>query len=50
MRCVYNSYVWLTAGVDIGADEVFDNFPTITGRPPRTLADFAKTHAAKFKY
>jgi uncharacterized protein YbjT (DUF2867 family) len=50
MRCVYNSYVWLTAGVDIRADEVFDNFPAITGRPPRTLADFAKTHAASFKY
>ena len=50
MRCVYNSYVWLTAGKDIGADEIFDNFPAITGRQPRTLADFAKTHAATFQY
>jgi uncharacterized protein YbjT (DUF2867 family) len=50
MRCVYNSYVWLTAGVDIGADAVFDNFPAITSRQPRTLVDFAKTHAARFRY
>ena len=42
-------YVWLTAGKDIGADEVFDNFAAITGRQPRTVADFAKTHAAIFK-
>ncbi|WP_020473560.1 NmrA family NAD(P)-binding protein [Zavarzinella formosa] len=50
MRCVYNSYVWLTAGVDLGADKVFDNFPAITGRQPRTVADFAKTHADRFRY
>jgi NAD(P)H dehydrogenase (quinone) len=50
MRCVYNSYASLTAGEDLGADVVFGNFPAITGRQPRTLADFAKTHAAKFKY
>jgi NAD(P)H dehydrogenase (quinone) len=50
MRCVYNSYVWLTAGVDIGADEVFDNFPAITGRQPWKLADFARKHADKFRY
>jgi NAD(P)H dehydrogenase (quinone) len=50
MRCVCNSFMWMTDGVDIGADEVFDNFPAITGRQPRTIADFAKTHAAEFKY
>jgi NAD(P)H dehydrogenase (quinone) len=49
MRCVHNSFVWLTDGVDIGADEVFDNFPAITGKQPRTVADFAKTHAAEFQ-
>jgi hypothetical protein len=43
-------YVWLTAGKDIGADEVFDNFPAITGTQPRTVAESAKTHAAIFKY
>jgi hypothetical protein len=26
-------------------DEVFDNLPTIIGRKPRTLADFAQKHA-----
>jgi hypothetical protein len=32
-------------------DEVFDNLPTIIGRKPRTLADFAKKkHADKFRY
>ena len=50
MRCVYNSFVWLAAGKDIGADEVFDNFPAITGQRPRTLADFAKKHSASFQY
>jgi hypothetical protein len=24
--------------------------PSIIGRPPRTLADFAKKHADKFRY
>ena len=50
MKCVFDSYSDFTAGKDIGADEVFDNFPAITGKVPRTLADFATTHAAKFRY
>ena len=50
MRCVANSYTWLTAGKDIGADEVFANFPAITGRQPRTLADFTRKHADAFRY
>ena len=50
MRCVARSYDWLTAGKDIGADEVFDNFPAITGQQPRTLADFAGKHADRFRY
>ena len=41
MKCVYDSYVDFNAGRDHKADEVFDNFPAITGRDPRTLADFA---------
>jgi NAD(P)H dehydrogenase (quinone) len=31
-------------------DEVFDNLPSIIGRKPRTLADFAKKHADVFRY
>jgi hypothetical protein len=50
MKCVFDSYTDYTAGKVSGADEVFDNFPAITGKKPRTLADFAKKHAAKFRY
>ena len=45
MKCVFDSYSDFTAGKDIGADEIFDNFPALAGRAPKTLADFAKTHA-----
>jgi hypothetical protein len=48
MKCVFDSYTDYTAGKIPGADEVFDNFPAITGKQPRTLADFAKAHADKF--
>jgi NAD(P)H dehydrogenase (quinone) len=50
MKCVFDSYTDLTDGKDIGADETFDNFPTITGRQPRTLADFALKHGNRFRY
>jgi len=50
MKCVFDSYTDYTAGKIPGADEVFDNFPAITGKQPRTLADFAKAHADKFRY
>jgi uncharacterized protein YbjT (DUF2867 family) len=50
MKCVFDSFTDFTAGKTPGADEVFDNFPAITGKKPRTLEDFAKTHADKFKY
>jgi NAD(P)H dehydrogenase (quinone) len=50
MQCVFNSYSDLTNGVDIRADEVFDNFPQITGRSPLTLAEFARRHADHFRY
>ncbi|MDB5298040.1 MAG: hypothetical protein JWO31_4023 [Phycisphaerales bacterium] len=50
MRCVYQSYALLTAGADIGADAVFDNLPAITGRRPRTIADFARANAGSFRY
>jgi hypothetical protein len=50
MKCVFDSYTDYTAGKVPGADEIFDNFPAITGKKPRTLADFAKKHAARFRY
>ena len=50
MKCVFDSYSDFTAGKDIGADEIFENFPALTGRAPKTLADFAQTHAKKFRY
>ena len=50
MKCVFESYSDLTAGKDIGADQVFDNFPPITGGVPRTIADFARRHEAGFRY
>jgi NAD(P)H dehydrogenase (quinone) len=50
MKCVSDSFADFTAGRSQGADEVFDNFPAITGKNPRTLADFARTHESKFRY
>jgi uncharacterized protein YbjT (DUF2867 family) len=50
MKCVFDSYSDLTAGKDLGADRIFDNFPTITGRQRKTIADFAKKHAEVFRY
>ncbi len=50
MKCVFDSYTDLTNGKDIGADETFDNFAAITGREPRTLAEFALKHADQFRY
>jgi len=50
MKCVFDSYVSLTAGEDLRADEVFDNFQAITGRSPKNVADFARTHQATFRY
>jgi NAD(P)H dehydrogenase (quinone) len=50
MKCVFDSYTDLTNGKDIGADEIFDNFHAITGRQPKTIAQFAMKHAARFQY
>jgi NAD(P)H dehydrogenase (quinone) len=50
MKCVFDSYTDLTNGKNIGADEVFDNFHAITGRQPKTIAQFARKHAACFRY
>lgn len=50
MKWVFDSYSDLTAGKDIGADQIFDNFRVITGCKPKSIADFAKKHAAVFRY
>ena len=50
MKCVFDSYTDLTNGVDIRSDEVFEGFAELTGRSPRTLADFARKHAERFRY
>lgn len=50
MKCVFDSYTDLTNGKDIGADKTFDNFHAITGRQPKTIAQFAIKHAARFQY
>jgi NAD(P)H dehydrogenase (quinone) len=48
MKCVFDLFVELANGTAIKPDEVFDNLPTIIGREPRTLADFAQKHADRF--
>jgi NAD(P)H dehydrogenase (quinone) len=50
MKCVFDSYSDLTDGKDIGADQIFDNFTRITGGHPRTIADFTRKHADRFRY
>jgi NAD(P)H dehydrogenase (quinone) len=50
MKCVFDSYNDLTDGKDIGADQVFDNFTSITGAHPRTIADFARRYTDQFCY
>jgi NAD(P)H dehydrogenase (quinone) len=49
MQCVFDSYSALTTGQRERADEVFDNFPALVGRPPRTLVDFITRHADRFR-
>ncbi len=50
MKCVFDSYADLTNGVDIRSDETFSGFAELTGRQPRTLADFARKNAEQFRY
>ncbi len=50
MKCVFNTFTDLTNGTAVKPDEVFDNLPAIIGRKPRTIADFAKKYANKFRY
>jgi NAD(P)H dehydrogenase (quinone) len=50
MKCVFESYTDFTNGRNERADEVFDNFPALVGRPPRMLSDFIRDHADEFRY
>ena len=50
MSCVYDSFSRLSHGGIRGSDQTFDNFASITGRPPTTIQDFVVKHAAKFRY
>jgi NAD(P)H dehydrogenase (quinone) len=50
MKCVHDSFADFTAGRGEKVDETFDNLPTILGRQPRTVADFAKKNAEAFRY
>jgi NAD(P)H dehydrogenase (quinone) len=50
MSCVYQNWIDYDAGKIVGADTVYDNFFALTGRQPRTWAQFAKENAAAFRY
>jgi NAD(P)H dehydrogenase (quinone) len=50
MNCVYDHYKRYAAGTIPGADDTFDNFPGITGKPPTTWVDFIEKHKAEFDY
>jgi NAD(P)H dehydrogenase (quinone) len=50
MSCVYQNWIDYEARAIPGADAVYDNFFSLTGRNPRTWAEFAKENAALFKY
>lgn len=50
MFCVYEHWKRYAAGTIPGADDVFDNFPEITGRQPTRLRDFIEKHQAELAY
>ena len=50
MDCVYKHYIRYAEGTIPGADDVFDNFPDITGYEPTRWADFIEKHKEEFKY
>jgi NAD(P)H dehydrogenase (quinone) len=49
MKCVYECYRDFTTGKLIG-DDLSDNFPSITGRRPKTITEFITANAAAFRY
>ena len=50
MSCVYDHWKRYAAGTIPGADDVFDNFPEITGRQPTRWAAFIERHKAELTY
>lgn len=50
MKSVFDSYTDFTNGLDEGADETFDNFPSLVGHRPRTVTDFIRDYAGRFRY
>jgi uncharacterized protein YbjT (DUF2867 family) len=50
MTCVYEHYKRYAAGTIPGADDTFDNFPQLTGKPPTQWAGFIEKHKAQFDY
>jgi uncharacterized protein YbjT (DUF2867 family) len=50
MNCVYDHWKRYAAGTIPGADDVFDNFPEITGKQPAKWAGFIERHKADFDY
>jgi nucleoside-diphosphate-sugar epimerase len=50
MSCVYDHWKRYAAWTIPGADDTFDNFPAIAGRPPVRWADFIEKHKSEFAY
>jgi uncharacterized protein YbjT (DUF2867 family) len=50
MRCVYQNWIDYAARAIPGADAVYDNFFELTGRQPKTWAEFARDYVGAFKY
>ncbi len=50
MNCVYDHWKRYAAGTIPGADDTFDNFPSITGRQPTKWAEFIEAHKAELIY
>jgi uncharacterized protein YbjT (DUF2867 family) len=50
MNCVHQNWIDYKAGVIPGVDAVYDNFFALTGRQPKTWAEFAKENVEAFNY
>lgn len=50
MKSVFDTYTDFTNGLDEGADAIFHNFQSLTGRAPSTLVDFVRANAGRFRY
>jgi uncharacterized protein YbjT (DUF2867 family) len=50
MNCVYEHWKRYAAGTIPGADDVFDNFPGLTGKEPTKWASFIEKHKAELAY